>query len=191
MKLTLIYNCEGYFVMLLLQVVLGWLYGHFFEYAAHRWVFHNPKIKSAFRNHYSQHHARSKKGCMVDVTAFKKASWSDWEFRSLMILLMVHSPLLMIVPWFYMVLFYSAMSYYFVHRKAHRDHVWGRANLPWHYDHHMAPDSNKNWAVRLPIFDWFFGTRKVYKGTEKEIIRYRNYEKWGRYAVRPRSTERD
>jgi len=177
--------------MFLFEVFLGWLYGHFFEYAAHRWVFHNPKLKSAFKHHYSQHHSRSRKGCMVDVASFKRVSWSDWEFKSLAILVVMHSPLLLVFPWFYMMLCYSAMSYFIIHKKAHQDHVWARKYVPWHYDHHMGRDSNKNWAVRLPIFDWFLGTRQVYKGTMREIIRYNNYEKWGKYAVRPHSSKRD
>jgi len=36
----------------------------------------------------------------------------------------------------------------------------------------MAPNQNANWGVRLPMFDILFGTRKVYKGTKKEIIKY-------------------
>ena len=84
--------------MFLFEVFLGWLYGHFFEYAAHRWVFHNPKLKSAFKHHYSQHHSRSRKGCMVDVASFKRVSWSDWEFKSLAILVVMHAPLFLVFP---------------------------------------------------------------------------------------------
>ena len=64
------------------------------------------------------------------------------------------------------------------------DYVWARKHLPWHYDHHMGKNSNKNWAVRLPIFDYLLGTREIYKGTMPETIRYRNYHYTGNYAIR-------
>ncbi len=50
--------------------------------------------------------------------------------------------------------------------------TYAREYAPWHYDHHMAPDQHKNWGVRLPIFDWIFGTRKVYKGSKVERIKF-------------------
>ncbi len=171
------------------QFLLGWLYGHFFEYAAHRWVFHNKKLKSAFNFHFSQHHAKSKRGCMVDTEALKKISFKEFETKSLIFVLVLHSPFVFYFPWFYFALVYSAVAYKLVHRKAHSDHDWARKHVPWHYDHHMGPDQHKNWAVRLPLFDYLLRSRVVYKGKPKEIIRYNNFKKWGRYGLRPRRTE--
>jgi len=174
-----------------LQLLIGWLYGHFFEYAAHRWVFHNRKyFPRAFRNHYAQHHARSKRGVMVDVSAYKKISFSDFEFRALALGVLLHSPIAFWFPYFFLAIIYSAISYYYIHKRAHRDYIWGRKHLSWHYDHHMGKNSNMNWAVRLPIFDHLLRTREVYKGTMPEILRYRNYHYTGHYAIRSRRHKR-
>lgn len=172
-------------MFIFLQVLAGWLYGHFFEYAAHRWIFHNPKLKGAFRFHNAQHHARSRKGCMTDIMSFNKIDFRDRELRYLCLALLTHLPLALLFPFFYAALVYSAAAYYLTHRRAHRDHEWARKNVPWHYDHHMGFSSTTNWAVRLPIFDYLLGSRKVYKGSESEVIRYNNYVKWGKYAIRP------
>ena len=172
-------------MFIFLQVLAGWLYGHFFEYAAHRWIFHNRKLKGAFRFHNAQHHARSRKGCMTDIMSHKKIDLKDKELRYLCFALAVHVPLALFFPYFYALLVYSVAAYYLVHRRAHRDHVWARKNVPWHYDHHMGLSSTTNWAVRLPIFDYLLGTREIYKGTDSELTKYNNYVKWGKYAVRP------
>ena len=171
-------------MLILLQLVMGWLYGHFFEYVAHRWVFHNKKLKKTFRHHYAQHHARSRRGVMVDVSAYKTVSLKDFEFRALFIGLILHSPIAFWFPYFFLMVIYSAAAYYFIHKRSHMDYVWARRYLPWHYDHHMGKNSNKNWAVRLPIFDYLLGTREIYKGTMLEAIRYRNYHYSGHYAIR-------
>jgi hypothetical protein len=34
----------------------------------------------------------------------------------------------------------------------------------------MAPNQHLNWGVRLPMVDYLFGTRKVWKGEKKEIV---------------------
>ena len=62
----------------------------------------------------------------------------------------------------------SAVLYYTVHRKAHVDPAWGRRWLPWHVDHHMAPNQEANWCVTFPLFDWILGTREHYVGGERD-----------------------
>lgn len=64
----------------------------------------------------------------------------------------------------------SQYNYYRVHKRSHLDPEWGYKYLPWHYDHHMAPDQDKNWCVTFPLWDYVMGTRLVYKGTEREKI---------------------
>ena len=173
------------------QLLLGWLYGHFVEYFMHRWVFHNRKIfKSAFKYHYSQHHARSRRGVMLDVTTLRKPSVKDFEAMALLGGVLLHSPLILFVPYFFAMVCYSAIAYYLVHRRSHQDFEWARKHIPWHYDHHMSSESSKNWGVRSDIFDRLLGTRKVYKGLPVEIIKYRNYEFRGYYALRPHRDKR-
>ena len=64
------------------------------------------------------------------------------------------------------------VEYAIIHYRSHQDIFWARQNLPWHYDHHMGPNQNANWGVRYPMFDIIFGTRKIYKGTKKEVIKH-------------------
>ena len=73
-----------------------------------------------------------------------------------------------VAPFFYSTVVYSAARYWYVHRKSHMDPEWGRTRLPWHYDHHMAPDQDANWCVTHPWFDDWLGTRQPYVGTETE-----------------------
>ena len=71
-------------------------------------------------------------------------------------------------PFFVGTLAYSAWNYYRKHKRAHLDPEWARANLPWHYDHHMGPNQHANWCVTRPWFDVLMGTRQPYAGTERE-----------------------
>ena len=149
-------------MLIFLQLVIGWLYGHFFEYVAHRWVFHNRKLKETFRHHYAQHHARSRRGVMVDVSAYKTASLKDFEFRALFIGVLIHAPIVVWFPYFFLMVLYSAIAYYYIHKRSHMDYVWARRYLPWHYDHHMGKNQNANWGVTSPFWDWILKTRIKY-----------------------------
>ena len=174
-----------------IQLLLGWLYGHLAEYIIHRWFLHNHKLfKRAFKHHYSQHHAKSKRGIMLDLTYVSPWNIFEFEIQALFFGIIIHLPLVFLIPYFYLMVCYSAAAYYLVHRRSHQDFKWARTHIPWHYDHHMGPDPNKNWGVRSDIFDRIFGTKEVYKGTTKEIIRYRNYEYRGAYELRPRRNKR-
>jgi sterol desaturase/sphingolipid hydroxylase (fatty acid hydroxylase superfamily) len=48
------------------------------------------------------------------------------------------------------------------------DPEWARKVVPWHVDHHLGPDQDKNWCVTKPWFDWVMGTRVPYVGTARE-----------------------
>ncbi len=174
--------------MFLFEIFIGWFYGHFIEYSAHRWLFHNRKLKNFFRYHYSQHHARARKGVMLD--SLTSDATNDFELRGLLLVLLIHSPLLFWYPYLFATLVYSASSYFIVHRLTHKDDEFARRFYPWHYDHHMSTDQNSNWGVRSQMFDRLFGTRVVYAGTEKEITRYKNWKAFGKYALRSRSSKR-
>ena len=80
--------------------------------------------------------------------------------------------IILFFPMAYAVLVICAFSYYFQHRWMHQTPSYARENAPWHYDHHMGRDQHANWGVRLPIFDYVFGSRKVYKGGKKERIKF-------------------
>lgn len=78
------------------------------------------------------------------------------------------APTALISPGFTLGVWTSLINYYYVHKRSHLDPEWGYKYLPWHYDHHMGPDQDKNWCVTFPLWDYVKGTRVPYKGTERE-----------------------
>ena len=138
-----------------LQILLGWIYGHAAEYIIHKYVLHNYKLfKGPFKRHFGTHHKIARKNNMYDENYLKLSkNNSVFEILGLTVLLLLHIPLLFIIPYFWMTLVYSALAYYYIHRKSHINVDWGKKWLPWHYAHHMEKDQHKNWGVRLPILD--------------------------------------
>lgn len=147
--------------IIVLQIAIAWLYSHFLEYCAHRFLLHNHKnFGKLFRNHFGTHHYISRKNDMYDV-GYAPVLSSKFEMLSLAGALAFHLPLLWFFPYAYLTMVYCCFSYYFLHRKAHTDVEWGRKWLPWHYEHHMGKNQHLNWGVRLPIIDILFGTRST------------------------------
>ena len=145
-------------MFLLLQVIFGWLYGHFFEYLVHRYVLHNYKLfKFAFKNHFKTHHGISRKNHMYDKT-YENILSSKFEVIGLSLTAVIHFPLIFYLPYMYYTLCFSMLMYYILHKIAHTHVAWGKKYLPWHYAHHMDKNQNINWGVRLPIIDKLFKT---------------------------------
>ena len=181
------------FFPVLLQVSIAWVYSHIIEYCLHRWWLHDPKRKVWFKDHFGDHHRLSRKNCMYDARSHSKIDpIGDREVKGLVLLSLIHSPIAIWFPWAYLVLIYSAITYFFVHRRSHQDFRWARENVPWHYDHHMASDQHKNWGVRLPLIDWIAGTREFYVGTPREEKEYNNFLQTIKriYAIRSRRNKR-
>jgi len=82
-------------------------------------------------------------------------------------LAIVHLPLLWFAPGFTIGAAIGLMRYYFIHRKSHMNPEWCKEKLPWHYDHHMAPNQDANWGVTVEWVDILMGTRIHYLGTER------------------------
>ena len=142
--------------MFLLQVFLGWIYGHIFEWFAHKYILHNNKT---FKHHFGVHHKISRKNGMHDKNYERWIQRENlFEPISLSLILLLHAPLFFYYKYFYAALVFSVSSYYFLHRKSHVDVEWGKKWLPWHYEHHMGKNQHVNWGVRLPIIDIIFGT---------------------------------
>ena len=144
------------------QIVLGWLYGHLAEYILHKYLLHNNKtFKKLFKRHFGTHHRISRQNEMYDAN-YERTFHNDslFELGGLSILLLLHSPVIYIFPYFGLTLLYSALIYYTAHRLSHIKTNWGKKWLPWHYDHHMSKNQHENWGVRLPIFDVLLGTYK-------------------------------
>tara|TARA_A100001011_G_scaffold297472_2_gene310182 strand:- start:54 stop:452 length:399 start_codon:yes stop_codon:yes gene_type:complete len=127
---------------------------------------------------------------MID-NKYIKPRWYHWlkddEVVGLSGLALLHLPLAWFFPWAYGVLILSAVHYFFAHKRAHSDAHWAREKLSHHYDHHMGPDQAKNWGVRADWVDRLFGSRKVYKGTKREIIMYKRVKVSSRRGVSARS----
>ncbi|WP_151979941.1 sterol desaturase family protein [Acinetobacter guerrae] len=63
---------------------------------------------------------------------------------------------------------YSAVNYFYIHRRAHLEPEWAKRSIPWHYDHHMNSNQDANWCVTKPWFDYILGTRVVSSADLKE-----------------------
>jgi len=142
----------------MLQFVLGWFYGHIFEYIAHRYLLHGRKrFKRLFRNHFKSHHNISRKNQMYD-SSYENLLSSKFEVISLSLALIIHLPFLSFAPYFFAAILWSVMAYYIIHKISHVNTDWGKRWLPWHYEHHMGKNQHINWGVRLPIIDMLFRT---------------------------------
>jgi hypothetical protein len=148
----------------MLGIPLGFLYANALEWVLHKYVLHGlgRKKTSYFSFHWHDHHKTSRKHGMLDA-AYERPLL-DWnpqtkELLALGGLAVLHAPIMPLFPFFSATLGYCAINYYRVHKRAHLDPEWARANVPWHVDHHLGPNQDANWCVTKPWFDWVMGTR--------------------------------
>ena len=178
------------FLSAFLQFLVAWVYGLFFEYAIHRWVLHGlgRKKSSIVSFHFYEHHSISRRRNMHDESYFSntlKLNSKTKELVALLFALVIHVPVAIVFPWAGLAICLSIISYFFQHSKSHKNVEWARVVLPWHYDHHMGPDQNKNFGVRTDFFDRLFKTRKKYYGTRVERIDYhRRIGKYAQYTIK-------
>lgn len=145
-----------------------------FEWYMHKYYLHQHarKKNSFWRFHWAEHHKNVIKEQYRDHD-YERPLFSGWnaqskEAASLAAAAVAVTPLLPFAPGYTLGLYFSIANYYVVHKKSHLDPEWGYKYLPWHYDHHMGPDQDKNWCVTFPLWDYVMGTRIPYKGTERE-----------------------
>ena len=131
----------------------GILYGNILEYVVHRYLFHGlgKKKDSMFAFHLREHHIKCRKNDYEDKR------FSKVEFLGLLLLLMLHLPLLFVVPSFFGALATYAMAFIVIHNGLHFFPEFGKKYFKWHWNHHMR-NQNKSWGVVLPITDIFTGT---------------------------------
>jgi sterol desaturase/sphingolipid hydroxylase (fatty acid hydroxylase superfamily) len=151
----------------MIGIPLGLLYAN-----AGEWVFHKHALhglgkdrRSFWSFHWHEHHAKARKHDMFDdqyTGSLLKWDPQTKELAALIASGVVIAPLFPVAPFFVGTVWWSAAHYYQVHKHAHLDPRWAKANLPWHYDHHMGRDQNANWCVTYPWFDILMGTRKEY-----------------------------
>ena len=152
---------------------IGLAYANVGEWVIHKYVLHGlgRKKTSTWSYHWHEHHRHARKLGHLDPDYERSVfAWNAQgkEALGVVALALAHLPLLPLAPFFVTAVEYSALRYYRVHRRAHRDPEWARENLPWHYDHHMGPNQDANWCVTWPWFDWVMGTREAYVGTERD-----------------------
>jgi len=149
-----------------ITVILGIVYAQLLEWVLHKYVLHGKtlgkKPNSPFSFHWRAHHRKSRLFDFYDSDYKGLPRWdaSGKELLALGGLPLLHVPLYGLSPLFFDTLLCAGATYYFVHRHAHLNPKWALKYLPWHYDHHMGKDQNKNWGVTTPLFDYIFKTRE-------------------------------
>ena len=153
----------------LFHFALGWLYGHLFEYLAHRFILHNHKLwLRFFQAHFSEHHKLTRRHGMIDPKYLMGLSRNLREVLILSSIAIIHLPVFFVSVAGYIAILYSLVAYYTIHGLSHSVYGFGRRWVPWHYDHHLGKNPNRNWGVRLPVFDWIFRTRVFFRATHDE-----------------------
>ncbi len=157
----------------MIGIPIGLLYANAGEWLVHKYVLHGlaRKKDSFWRFHWNEHHRASRKNGFHDPDYERSLfAWNAQgkEALALGLTAVAHAPLLPVAPFFTGTVIWRMWRYYRVHKRAHLDPDWARANLPWHWDHHMGPNQHANWCVTHPFFDHVMGTREPYLGTERE-----------------------
>ncbi|MEZ4365417.1 MAG: hypothetical protein R2939_03905 [Kofleriaceae bacterium] len=160
----------------MLGIPIGLAYANLSEWVIHKYVLHGlgKKPGSFWSFHWHEHHKAARRDDLEDPAyrkslreSFRARDAQAKEVAALAASAVAISPLLPVAPWFVGTVWYSALNYYRVHKRAHLDPAWAREHLPWHVDHHLGPDQDANWCVTRPWFDDLLGTRKRYLGTER------------------------
>lgn len=157
----------------MIGIPLGLVYANASEWLIHKYLLHGRGRKpgSWWSFHIHEHHLAASQLDMRDP-AYDRWRWRlDAQTREAIALAAaaaVQIPLIPVAPFFAATVLYSIGNYYRVHKKAHLDPAWAREHLPWHVDHHMGPDPDKNWCVTKPWFDRILGTREPWVGTPQE-----------------------
>jgi hypothetical protein len=151
----------------MIGIPLGWAYSNFAEWALRRYVAPGRK-----------HLATPPHGHFADSPcsdAYLRSRWTRArelkERLGLAALALAHAPLLPLAPFFVGTVWACAFNYHRVHRRAHLDPAWARANVPWLYDHHLGRVADANWCVTHPFFDHVLGTRQEHLGVQPAYAR--------------------
>jgi sterol desaturase/sphingolipid hydroxylase (fatty acid hydroxylase superfamily) len=147
-------------------ILLGLIYTSSLEWCVHRFVFHGlgRRKGSRFAFHYLDHHraCRRNQG-RDDAFAGGLWTWSGYsrEVFGIGILGVLHAPLLLVAPAFYLGAVLGGLNYHRIHKRSHVDPEWCRTHLRHHWDHHMGDGraAEANWGVTSPWLDIIMGTR--------------------------------
>ena len=132
---------------------LGILYANTFEYAVHRYLFHEfgKKKDSLFSFHLREHHLTARHNDFFD------SKISKVEMIGIPFILLAHLPIAFFSPFFYSALVAYGVLFILIHNFVHRYPAVAKKVFWWHWNHHMR-NQNKSWGVVLPIMDLLSGT---------------------------------
>ncbi|MED5372029.1 MAG: hypothetical protein VX899_13505 [Myxococcota bacterium] len=141
------------------------------EWSIHRYVFHGAGKKrgSPFSFHYFEHHKACRRNGNSDPDYLEGGlRWSPRtrEIGGILGGLVLHLPIALLSWPAYLMLVFHGARYIYMHHRSHVDVEWCKQNMPWHYDHHMAPNQDANWCVTGEWFDKLMGTRVPYLTAE-------------------------
>lgn len=144
---------------MLIQILLGVLLANFHEWWIHKFLLHGlgKKKRSIWHFHWIHHNiTRTSEG--YDDTYMGDGYIK--ERLSLIFIALVHSPIAFYYPTMAATMGVYLVAYYFMHMRSHIDPDWARKWVPWHWDHHMGKNQDKNWCIVIPLCDHIFGTRE-------------------------------
>lgn len=161
-------------IWILITFMLGIIYANAIEWFIHKYALHNmgKKKGSFFAFHWNSHHQKSRKNGFIDDdyhTPLFKTPVQLKEFGMLIAGILLHLPLLWVLPGFFFGAAVLGLSYFPLHKMSHLDAEWCKKWMPWHYDHHMGRNQDANWCVTFPLFDHVMGTRIKYEYDERGI----------------------
>jgi len=158
----------------MLGFALGLLASNAAEWVVHKYVLHGQgKKKGTYWSfHFHEHHKQVRRNGGLDPM-YREPFWEtpskSKEALGLIGTALVSTPLIGISPGFVAASWIHSAAYYYVHKKSHLDPEWAKKWLPWHVDHHLGPNQDKNWCVTYPLFDYIMGTREPWLGTPAEL----------------------
>jgi sterol desaturase/sphingolipid hydroxylase (fatty acid hydroxylase superfamily) len=155
----------GLVLEVILSCLIGFVVSNFSEWVVHKYILHGlGKKKDSFFNFHWQHHNISRKNKFVD-NDYKEGLGCRAirrEILGIVALLFFNINWLFMWPMLFAWFTFFSIAYYFIHSYSHINPQWCRKWVPWHYDHHMGIDQNKNWGVTSPFWDYILGTRVKY-----------------------------
>jgi len=146
-----------------LAIFLAFIYGNLMEYVMHRYILHGfgKKKNNPFNFHWYSHHKTCRKNNFYDSYYENPDSFFRCKEKlGLILLVVLHIPTYFISPTFFVAISLYTIYYYKLHRWMHVNVEAGRKRFPWHYDHHMGRDQDKNWGVTHQWMDKLLGSRK-------------------------------
>ncbi len=120
-------------------------------------MLHKPKGRSRFKFHW-KHHAVARKNKNHDPD-YKLKIWQNETYLTALGIAL-HIPLIFVWPAFALTAIFYGLVYMVLHRMTHTYVDFFKKWMPWHYEHHMGKNQNKNWCVICPLMDHIMGTRE-------------------------------